>query len=41
MIRFTLVVLNDEKPSIFRHEFDKNFPKSQFYENVDENLIYV
>ena len=30
-----------QKKSIFRHEFDKNLTKSQFYENMDENLIYV
>ena len=30
-----------QKNCIFRHEFDKNFSKSQFYENVGGNLIYV
>ena len=40
MIRLTLVVLND-KDCIFRGEFYKNSSKSQFYENGDENLIYV
>ena len=30
-----------QKNCIFRHEFDKNFSKSQFYENANENLIYV
>ena len=29
------------KNCIFRLEFDKNFSKSQFYENAGENLIYV
>ena len=29
------------KNCIFRHEFYKNLSKSQFYENADENLIYV
>ena len=29
------------KNCIFRHEFDKKFLKSQFYENADENLTYV
>ena len=40
MIPLTLDVLNDKK-SIFRHEFYKNFPKSQFQENVDGNLTSV
>ena len=30
-----------QKNCIFRHEFDKNFSKSQFYENADKNVIYV
>ena len=29
------------KICIFRHEFDKKFSKSQFYENGDEHFIYV
>ena len=41
MVRLTLVVLNDKKNCICRQEFDKKFPKSQFYENADENLLYV
>ena len=40
MIPLTLDVLNDKK-CIFRNEFDKNCPKSQFHENADENLTYV
>ena len=40
MVRLTPVVLNDKK-HIFRHEFDKNFSKLQFYENADKNLTYV
>ena len=30
-----------DKNCIFRHKFYKKFSKSQFYENVDENSIYV
>ena len=40
MLRLFLVVLND-KNCIFRHKFYKKFSKSQFYENADENSIYV
>ena len=40
MLRLILVVLND-KNCIFRHKFYKKFSKSQFYENADENSIYV
>ena len=40
MLRLILVVLND-KNWIFRHKFYKKFSKSQFYENADENSIYV
>ena len=41
MIRLTLAVLDDKNNCILRHEFDKNFSKSQFYDNVDESLIYM
>ena len=40
MLRLILVVLND-KNCIFRHKFYKKLSKSQFYENADENSIYV
>ena len=40
ILRLILVVLND-KNCIFRHKFYKNFSKSQFYENADENSLYV
>ena len=30
-----------QKKCIFRHEFYKNCPKSQFHENADGNLTYV
>ena len=28
------------KNGIFRHKFYKNWSKSQFHENADENVIY-
>ena len=40
ILRLILLVLND-KNYIFRHKFYSNFSKSQFYENADENSIYV
>ena len=40
ILRLILVVLND-KNCIFRHKLYNNFSKSQFYENADENSIYV
>ena len=40
ILRLIIVVLND-KNCIFRHKFYDNFSKSQFYENADENSIYV
>ena len=40
MVRLTLVVLDDKK-CIFCDEFYKISLKLQFYENADENLIYV
>ena len=40
ILRLIFVVLND-KNCIFRHKFYNNFSKPQFYENADENSIYV